>query len=223
MQMGLDLGLPDFLGLRSLQEERIRLPDNFFDEWLTTGKAVILLDGLDEVADPHLRRRVARLVEGFTSTYAACRYVVTSRIVGYSGPARLSEDYTVTTVRDFTLADVERFLTNWHRLAAISQMGAGESAEGYAAAQTQQLLDAIQANERIRDLAINPLMLTVIALVHRDRVKLPDRRAELYAEAVDVLLGKWEDVVRTFYWTVKPLDEREALAIAVASNSVGVK
>ena len=51
----------------------------------------------------------------------------------------------------------------------------------------------IEANERVRELAINPLMLTVIALVHRDRVKLPDRRAELYAEAVDVLLGKWDE------------------------------
>ncbi|MGH8545721.1 MAG: SUMF1/EgtB/PvdO family nonheme iron enzyme [Gammaproteobacteria bacterium] len=42
-------------------------------------------------------------------------------------------------------------------------------------------------------MAINPLMLTVIALIHRDRVKLPDRRAELYQEAVDVLLGKWDE------------------------------
>jgi len=45
----------------------------------------------------------------------------------------------------------------------------------------------------VRELAINPLLLTVIALVHRDRVKLPDRRAELYEEAVDVLLGKWDE------------------------------
>ena len=45
----------------------------------------------------------------------------------------------------------------------------------------------------MRELAINPLMLTVIALVHRDRVQLPERRAELYAEAVEVLLGKWDE------------------------------
>ena len=54
-------------------------------------------------------------------------------------------------------------------------------------------MTAIREKPQIRDLAINPLMLTVIALVHRDRVKLPDRRAELYAEAVDVLLGKWDE------------------------------
>jgi formylglycine-generating enzyme required for sulfatase activity len=184
--------LVDFF-LETLANQRIALPTDFFDPWLHAGNAVILLDGLDEVADPELRRRVARLVESFTQTYPTCRYVVTSRIVGYTGAARLGEGYTTTTVRDFTLADVALFLTNWHRLVAIGQLGVGHSAEVYAQQQTQQLLAAIQANPRIRELAINPLLLTVIAMVHRDRVKLPDRRAELYAEAVDVLLGKWDE------------------------------
>ncbi len=184
--------LLDFL-FKSLRNERLDLPADFFDKTLQQGGAVILLDGLDEVADPDLRRRVARLVEDFTRAYPQCRYLVTSRIVGYTGAARLSENYATTTVRDFTLADVEGFLTHWHRLVAVGQLGPGESAEAYASDQTQQLLSAIKANERIRELAINPLMLTVIAMVHRDRVKLPDRRAELYAEAIDVLLGKWEE------------------------------
>ena len=60
--------LLDFLG-RSLKSERIELPADFFDLWLTNGKAVILLDGLDEVADPDLRRRVSRLAENFTQAY----------------------------------------------------------------------------------------------------------------------------------------------------------
>jgi hypothetical protein len=96
-------------------------------------------------------------------------------------------------IRDFSLADVEQFLTYWHHLVAIGQMGPGATAEHFAARQTQQLMEAIQSNARVRELAINPLMFTVIALVHRDRVKLPERRAELYAEAVDVLLGKWDE------------------------------
>jgi formylglycine-generating enzyme required for sulfatase activity/energy-coupling factor transporter ATP-binding protein EcfA2 len=176
-----------------LAAERVSLPGDFFDLYLEEGQAVVLLDGLDEVADPDLRRRVSRLVEAFTAAYPACRYVVASRIVGYSGPARLGEGYATTTVREFAMADVERFLCNWHLAVAVGQMGPGESAVAYAEGQTRQLLAAIRANERVRDLAINPLMLTVIALVHRDRVKLPDRRAELYGEAVDVLLGKWDE------------------------------
>ncbi len=184
--------LLDFL-IRFFTRERIDLPDDFFIEWLTSGKAVIFLDGLDEVADLDLRRRVSRLVEAFARAFPLCRFVVTSRIVGYIGQARLGEDFKTTAVRDFSMADVGKFLKSWHRQLAISQMGPGDNAETYAADQTRRLLGAIRDNERIRELAINPLMLTVIAVVHRDRVKLPDRRAELYAEAVDVLLGKWDE------------------------------
>jgi hypothetical protein len=176
-----------------LTEERVPVPNDFFDSYLQNGRAVVLLDGLDEVADPNLRRRISRLVEAFTAAYSSCRYVVSSRLVGYTGPARLGERYVTTTIRDFTLADVERFLRNWHLAVAVGQMGPGEDTIAYAGEQTRQLLVAIKANERIRDLAINPLILTVIALVHRDRVKLPDRRAELYDEAVNVLLGKWDE------------------------------
>jgi energy-coupling factor transporter ATP-binding protein EcfA2 len=176
-----------------LQGERVTVPDGFFDAALAAGRVAILFDGMDEVGDFDLRRRVARLVEAFAAAYPTCRIVVTSRIVGYTGAARLGEDFTTTTIRDFTLADVAQFLTHWHRLVAIGQMGPGDSAEHVAAQQTQQLLENIKANPRVRELAINPLMLTVIALVHRDRVQLPERRAELYAEAVDVLLGKWDE------------------------------
>ncbi|MBN1937513.1 MAG: SUMF1/EgtB/PvdO family nonheme iron enzyme, partial [Anaerolineae bacterium] len=176
-----------------LKGERIVLPPDFFDSYLHSGQAVILLDGLDEVADPDLRRRVARLVEAFTRAYPQCRYVVSSRIVGYAGAARLSEEYVTTTVRDFSDEDIGQFLRNWHLAVAVGQVGPGEGAVVYAERQTQHLLASIAANERVRELAINPLLLTVIALVHRDRVKLPDRRAELYAEAVDVLLGKWDE------------------------------
>ena len=42
-------------------------------------------------------------------------------------------------------------------------------------------------------MAVNPLLLTVIALVHRYRASLPDRRSELYEEAVEVLLSRWDE------------------------------
>lgn len=184
--------LLDFL-LQALKNHKLEIPKDFFDAYLESGKASVLLDGMDEVADPQLRARVARLVESFTYAYTNCRIVVTSRVVGYVGEARLRGDYITTTVQDFTLEDVHEFLSHWHKLVAVGQMGLGVDSKNFATSQTQQLLDAIRNNERVRELAINPLMLTVIALVHRDRVKLPDRRAELYAEAVDVLLGKWDE------------------------------
>jgi formylglycine-generating enzyme required for sulfatase activity len=183
--------------LREYLKGVFNVPDDFFDADLEAGRAVILLDGIDEVGDAELRRRVARLIDAFVSAYPKCRVVVTSRVAGYTGAARLSEDFATTTIRDFTLTDVEQFLTHWNRLVAIGEGGSGESAENDAVSQTQQLLTVISANPCVRELAVNPLMLTVIALVHRERAKLPDRRAELYAEAVKVLLETWDKAKET--------------------------
>lgn len=213
-----------------LKGERIPVPDDFFDADLHSGRVVLLFDGMDEVGDFDLRRRVARLIESLATAYSACRMVVTSRLVGYTGATRLGDGFATTTVRDFTLADVREFLAHWHRLIAIGQMGKNESAEHFAADQTAQLMKAIEDNPRVRELAINPLMLTVIALVHRDRVELPERRAELYAEAIDVLLGKWDaarGVQETRILDDRPFDtgDRRLLlqALALAMHEAGQK
>jgi formylglycine-generating enzyme required for sulfatase activity len=185
--------------------QEIPLPARFFADRLQHGECGVLLDGVDEVADFDTRRRVSRIIERFTITYPDNQYVVTSRIVGYAGSTRLGEGYAVTTVRDFTQADIERFVTHWNHAVEVALAG-GETpyALGQARRQAETLLKAVRDNERVRELAVNPLLLTVIALVQRYRAQLPERRTELYEEAVEVLLGKWDEA--------KGLDARTVMA-----------
>jgi hypothetical protein len=174
----------------------VALPPRFFADRLQAGDCVVLLDGVDEVADMGVRQRVARIIERFTGAYPDNRTVVTSRIVGYTAGARLGADYAVTTVRDFTNDDIARFVQHWS-LAVETALAGGEVTpyvERAAAQQGKRLLDAIRANARVRELAVNPLLLTVIALVQRYRAQLPERRVELYEEAVEVLLVQWDAV-----------------------------
>jgi formylglycine-generating enzyme required for sulfatase activity len=170
------------------------LPERFFAGRLQRGECAVLLDGVDEVAAVATRHRVARIIERFTLAYPANRYLVSSRLVGYTGSARLGEDYAVTRVRDFSQEDIERFVTSWNR-AVETVLAGGETpvARQAATRQTEALLKAIQNSERVRELAVNPLLLTVIALVQRYRAQLPERRTELYEEAIEVLLGKWDE------------------------------
>ena len=188
-------GYRDLLDLYNgrLKKEGTGLPSDL-ETVLKSGQAIVLLDGLDEVAAGPTRNRVARLVDNFTRAYPDCRYVLTCRTKAYVSGAVLDAGYEPATVRDFSLDDVEQFLTYWYRIVEIGEKGDNPGARASALEQKNVLMQAIRTKEQIRILAINPLMLTVIALVHKDRVKLPDRRAELYAEAVSVLLGKWDEV-----------------------------
>ena len=107
------------------ENQDIQLPERFFADRLTQGECLVLLDGVDEVADLPTRHRIARIVEKFTIAYPQNRYVVTSRIVGYTDAARLGENYAVTTVRDFTWDDITRFVTYWNRAIEVALAGRG--------------------------------------------------------------------------------------------------
>ena len=113
-----------------LKNESVELPNNFFEGYLKAGKALVLLDGLDEVADVKLRQRIADLVERFTNAWPDCRYVVSSRIAGYTG---LGAGYHEATIREFRDVDIEQFVTNWHRIVAVKENGPGPAAEREAA------------------------------------------------------------------------------------------
>jgi formylglycine-generating enzyme required for sulfatase activity len=185
--------LLDYL-IKFFANQDIALPEDFFANRLRRGDCAVLLDGVDEVADLNTRYRIARIIERFTIAYPENRFVVTSRIVGYIGNARLGEGYAVTKVRDFTRADIEKFVRHWN--LAVELALAGEDTpyvHREAEQQTNALLRAIDNTERVRELAVNPLLLTVIALVQRYRAQLPERRTELYEEAIEVLLGKWDE------------------------------
>ncbi|MEW5867675.1 MAG: SUMF1/EgtB/PvdO family nonheme iron enzyme [Chloroflexota bacterium] len=176
------------------QAQSIPLPQDFFAAPLEAGRAVVLLDGMDEVAAPALRQRAARLVEKFAVRYPKNRFVVTSREVGYEGAARVAQGFGLAKVRPFNAGEVRQFVHDWTRAVEVSLAGR-ESPDilRLADEQSGRLAAAIEANPRLAELAVNPLLLTVVALVHRYRGQLPERRSELYEEAVEVLLGKWDE------------------------------
>ncbi|MFI8104909.1 NACHT domain-containing protein [Streptomyces sp. NPDC086023] len=181
---------------------------------LDAGRCVVLLDGLDEVADPAERGRVAAWVTRQTQRHPDNVYVVTSRPHGYqTNPLPGAE---VLQVRRFTGDQISRYLHQWHyamesRARALTRRAARAATDGplarlrtradtdrhvRAAADrgARDLLARLRAESALYDLASNPLLLTMIANVHRYRGELPGTRAGLYAEMCDVLLHRrYED------------------------------
>ena len=98
------------------------------------------------------------------------------------------------SVQDFEDDEVEAFLVCWFE-AVESILHAGEDDTFWkdkGSKDAQVLYKRITESEHIRKLAVNPLLLQIIALVHRDRGTLPQRRVELYEECTNVMLEKWD-------------------------------
>jgi energy-coupling factor transporter ATP-binding protein EcfA2 len=164
-------------------------PKLWFDRLLNRGKCLVMFDGLDEVADPSLRNKVVTWVEHQVSVYGSNRFLVSSRPNGYrENPL---SGFTVLRVLPFNREQVDRFVRNWYlanELASYQKDDPGVRSE--AARGAHELLTRLLSAPALQELGVNPLLLTLIATVHRYRSKLPGRRVELFSEICDVFLGK---------------------------------
>lgn len=190
--------LPDVLR-GTLGRYRADEPAGWFEERLSGGGCVVLLDGLDEVAVQRDRRAVADWVERQIHEYPGNDWVVTSRPHGYL-TARI-DGATVLRVRRLTDEQVAGFLGGWYlaleraadrasdRAADRDRADRGPAAAERAATATAVLLDRLRRSPALYDLTANPMLLTMIANVHRYRGQLPDGRGHLYVEICEVMLG----------------------------------
>jgi formylglycine-generating enzyme required for sulfatase activity len=158
-----------------------------------SGRALILLDGLDEVKDLAERHTVVERVIDFYILHRrqGNKFVLTSRVVGYRQVRPTAIGLAECTLIDFEDDEINAFVTRWTQ--ALEQQASGESAVSHdkAERERQDLLDAIRRNPGVRRLAANPLLLTILALMKRQGVRLPERRVELYNQYVQTMLSSW--------------------------------
>ena len=212
-QVGLGDRLPILMPLaayaNALQDADIRLDDfivEYFSdigadnsigpmlaEALRAGRALILLDGLDEVRDLNLRNTVVERVVDFYAFHRrpGNKFVLTSRIIGYRAVRPSAEELVECTLVDFDDSEIEDFVQRW--TAALEKQIQGDNAvsRGDAEQDRRDLLDAIYQNTGVRRLASTPLLLTILALMKRQGVSLPERRVQLYDQYVTTLLSTW--------------------------------
>ncbi len=160
------------------------LPPGFFEHWLEDGRALILLDGLDEVAEEGKRYDVVRRIETFLGKFDRNRAIITSRPVGYRRDFFNTAEFPHYQMQSFDNDKISLFLDNWYNSRFADRQQAQR--------QKESLQRALGENDRIKLLARNPLLLTIIALIHRYQGFLPKRRNELYEKAVETLLVSWE-------------------------------
>jgi len=163
------------------------------DRALQEGAALVLLDGLDEVQDSSLRHTVVERVADFYTFHRrkGNKFALTSRIVGYREVRPTAEGLAECTLVDFDQDEINAFVARWTATLEKQAQGETTSAQVDAERERRELLEAIQRNPGVRGLAANPLLLTILALMKRQGVTLPERRVELYDQYVRTLLSSW--------------------------------
>jgi formylglycine-generating enzyme required for sulfatase activity len=182
---------------------------------LSQGKALVLLDGLDEVKNQNLRKTVVDQVTHFYNLHRrqGNKFILSSRIIGYRSMRPVAPGLGECTLEDFNDRDIEDFINRWTRTLEALAQGDTTFARRDAERERAELLAAVQHNEGVRRLAANPLLLTILALMKRQGVSLPERRVELYDRYIETLLSSWNRA-RGLWRTATPdLDVRRTVPI----------
>lgn len=165
----------------------------WFENKLNRGKCLVMLDGLDEVADDTQRQQVGRWVSQQMEDYPV-PFILTSRPSGYRS-APVEQVSAVIEVQPFNLLQMQEFISNWYlQNEILSHLGKDNPMiRRTARDNANDLIHRIRNTPPLAAMALNPLLLTMIATVHRFQGALPGHRVELYAEICDVLLGRRQD------------------------------
>ncbi len=166
--------------------------DAWREHWqrlLDAGRAILLLDGLDEVADETVRERVFAIFQNAATQWPEITIIVSSRPFG--ADTLTAMDFHRTVIEPFAAAQVREFINRWS--AALHGHAIGAQPIGEAGKHIETLEKAILGKPTIRKLASNPVMLTCLCVVHWNEGHLPEGRTRVYRGVIRWLLGSREE------------------------------
>ena len=160
------------------------LPPGWVRSQLRTGRALLLIDGVDELPGNE-REKVVVWLQDLIDLFPQIRYVITTRPVAVSTSWLDDLRFVHTSLEAMPPSLVVAFVHHWHD-AACDRLTDDESDERARLAEYQgSLLKAIYNDRSLRDLADTPLLAGLLCALNRHlRSQLPRRRSEIYARAL---------------------------------------
>ncbi|MGH3379380.1 MAG: HEAT repeat domain-containing protein [Actinoallomurus sp.] len=182
-----DRTFEDFLDSLSALEG-MAVPRGVLDALLGAGRAIVVFDGLDELFDPNARDESERRIAAFAERYPDVRVIVTSRVIGHRRSILDQAGFRHYMIQDLTGSQIAEFTRRWYAVVCPED-------PALATRLHRRMTGALASSRPVRDLAGNPLLLTILSIIGRRR-ELPRDRHSVYEHAVDILVARWDQEVK---------------------------
>jgi ABC-type dipeptide/oligopeptide/nickel transport system ATPase component len=149
---------------------------------LSQGKALVLIDGLDEVTG-EIGKQIAKEIKRFARDCPQVQVVVTCRTQNQESRF---DRFDYVELADFNEEQVSAFAAHWFE-AVCTKTGDEET-------KAKEFLERLfqEENKAIRELAITPILLSLTCTVFHQTGKFYTKRSKLYEEGLELLLEKWD-------------------------------
>jgi hypothetical protein len=180
------LPLPDRLLFGATAMLASHMPPGWVDRHLRSGAALILVDGVDEIAE-EFRPNIQQWVQRLLVAYPELRVVITSRPSTATESWLTAQGFTSMALDGMSPEDQELFVARWHTAVATRQDIPCDPLElpDYERSIGEQL----RSRPDLRQLATNPLLTAMLCTLNlMKHQRLPRNRMEVYDTALRILL-----------------------------------
>ena len=180
----------DEINIETLITEELRTcgfpdPEQVTEKALKSGKLLILFDGLDEVPVANVDKVVSK-IEGFVNQYKQNRFIASCQVAAYKGGFTLFTDVEMAAFDD---TQIEAYIKKWFD-STPGDYRQQLDAEMETSQKCWNTLNAIE-HQATKELARNPLLLTLLCMVYDNSQNFPRNRASLYEKALNIFLEEW--------------------------------
>jgi hypothetical protein len=166
------------------------MPEKWVYNVLRTGRAIVLIDGVDEVSSSQ-REVVHTWLRDLVETYKDARFIVTSRPHAIEDGWMNHESFNDVMLQEMEMTDIFLFIDHWHE--AVRQELLTDREKNELDPLAENLKERVRSTRAIRNLATNPLLCAMLCALNRERKQqLPVYRVELYEACCSLLLERRE-------------------------------
>ncbi|NEO85502.1 MAG: NACHT domain-containing protein [Spirulina sp. SIO3F2] len=172
-----------------LETKPLNLPEGWFADQLGRNQCLVMLDGLDEVANAGDRQAVSCWVDRQMNNYPDTSFILTSRPLGYQ-EAQLRTAIQVLEIQSLTKEQIEQFVWNWFDVTESKRHDTEDDVIAHEEAhqQAKGLLAEVEKQPNLSELVSNPLLLTLTAKTYHKKQGIPLRKVKLYRTICQVML-----------------------------------
>lgn len=147
-----------------------------------TEKTIIFFDGLDEIFNASDKIHVKNDIENFHNLFPKIRSITTSRFIGYNEVKLDEKIFCELNIKSFNNSQIEEYVKKWYSLE--------EEDTEIRNIETSDFISKMSSIDN--ELISNPLLLSLIVILYRNNLKIPESKLEIYQSCTNTLVDKWD-------------------------------
>lgn len=143
---------------------------------------IIFFDGLDEIFNIEDKIEIKNDIENFHHSYPLTKSLTTSRIIGYDEAKFNDVEFQELEILNFEMNQIREYLEKWYEKEEENKEIRGNEISGFLG----------KIHEIDNELISNPLLLSLIVIIYRNTLALPESKLEIYQSCTKTLVEKWD-------------------------------